>query len=397
VVPYFSSLIKDEGRDGDLKLAMMATVVLNLSGLMNGLLQLFLRSNTATTAFGPKIGRGWERNKHDIRIFGPNELAMHAQLMNPVTGPHSPPSSTRWTNSRSSLVSKEKDRAMSMESLTGAAYRSTKSFEMELDQMPSTPGPITSKAPIHGHGRKSSYSIFPSPKKEQPVSVYDITDLAPPPTIHYPGGSRHKRDSSVASSATVQIGLRLSHAPIPSQEDMNSLPLPATTYNAKSNLLALPSTTYKAAPPTSSFSTKLIAPLSPLRLQTSFPPATSQTRSTDRHTPPPVNTSGAQSPEDSPRGSPAVNKTLPPTPKFSFPAITKIRDSNTQLSPTVYSPEKKMQAPGLAALGGGPRSATLPQNQNNPLRANPLERTNSGRVVIPSKAAEPQRTKGDWI
>lgn len=399
IIPYFSTLIANNGMDGDLKLAMMATVVLNLSGLMNGLLQLFLRSNTATTAFGPKIGRGWERTKHDIRIFGPNELAMHAQLMNPVTGPQSPVDSERWTHSRSSLVKKEKSRALSMESLTGAPLTSAKSFEMELSEMPSTPKAVVDSSSPRGHTRKLSYSIFPSPKKETPVSVYDISDLAPPPSIHFPGGVRHKRDSSVASSATVQIGLRLSHAPTPSQEDIDNLPLPSTTYNAKSNsnTLALPSTIYKAAnPPTSTFSTKAAAPLSPLRLQTSFATApASPTRSASR--PAPVIPSDTKSPEQSPtRTSPSVNKTLPPTPKFSFPAIERLRDSNTQLSPAVYSPEKKFPAPGLGALGGGPRSATLPQ-QSNPLRANPLDRTNSGRIVVPSSTKPNQEAKRDWI
>lgn len=374
---------------------MMATVVLNLSGLMNGLLQLYLRTNTTSTAFGPKIGKGWESKKHEIRIFGPNELAMQAQLMNPVTGPQSPAS--EWTHSRSSLVGAEKSRA-SMNSMSSKPYQSTKSYETELEDMPSTYH--TGKS---AHTRTPSYSIFPSSKRDiQPTSVYDISDLEPPPNIRFSG--RHKRDSSVSSSGTFVIGLRLSQAP--------PYPLLAQTYDPKPSTLPAPPATYRYKPatlPISAFSSNtepLVQQVSPLRVQTNFnqnptPPA----RSINRPTPAPLDTSGngSSSREQSPTSeSPSVNKTLPPTPKYSFPAIEKLRTSTTQLSPTVYSlsptvysPEKKV-ATGLGSLGGGPRAATSPKN--NPLQANPLDRTNSGRVVMPSvKKTEQDRTSKDWI
>lgn len=398
VIPYFSSLLSSNGKNGDLELAMMATVVLNLSGLMNGLLQLFLRSNTATTAFGPKVGRGWERSRHEIRIFGLNELAMHAQLMNPVTGPRSPTKS-EWAHSRSSLVGKEKGPRISMESLTASPHQPKSPIETELESMPWTTQPAE-KQVLVAHAHKSSYSIFPNANKgPQPTSIYDISNLEPPPTVHLEVGSRHKRDSSVTSSATVQIGLRLSHAPTPSQEDLNNLPLSSTTNNAKLSMLALPATTYKVATlPISSFSAKAAPLSSPLRVKTDFATAplasipTPPARNANR--PSPVITNSMRSPEESPsQTSLAIHKNLPPTPKFSFPAIETVRDSNTHLSPAVYTPEKKAPAPGLGALGGGPRSATLTQ-QSNPLRANPLDRSNSGRVLLPVNA---QRTKRDWI
>jgi hypothetical protein len=399
VIPFFFSLIH---KGGDIKLSMMATVVLNLSGLMNGLLQLFLRSNTQTTSFGAKPKRSWDLGKHDVRIFGPNELAMHAQLMNPVTGPQTPGSdvASRWADSRASLVGVEKERAISMDSLT------KKTYVAEMSSMPPKQEPAVSSSISRGHAQKPSYSIFPCnqstpTKPPQTTSVYDISDLEPPPAIHFPDGPRHKRDSSVVSSATVQIGLRLSHAPRPSQEDINT---PSTTYKAKtaeSNTLALPSTTYKPASslPISKFSAAPVSPATvsapPLKVDTIAPALKSPSQSPQQ--PSLLNTNTARSPDQSPtRQAAAVNKTLPPTPKFVFPKVDNVQDSNTQLSPAVYAPERKITTPGVATLVGGPRSATVPPS--NPLRANPLgsqtvTRSNSGRA---QPATQPS-SKDAWI
>src|SRR5437763_1008408 len=108
-----------DGKQGDIKAAMMATVVLNLSGLMSGLLQLFLRSNTATTSFGPKNGRHPDRSKHQIRIWGPNELTFGDHLVDPVSGPRSPGSSRERSESRTSLVGVKK---ISLESLRSPPF-----------------------------------------------------------------------------------------------------------------------------------------------------------------------------------------------------------------------------------------------------------------------------------
>lgn len=243
------------------------------------------------------------------------------------------------------------------------------------------------------HVRQSSYSIFPSSKKEiQPTSVYGIGNLAPPPTIHFNENTRHKRNSSIDSSGTLQIGIRVSQAS----------PLPATTYNSTPNNIALPPTTYRYQPalplPTSSFATNPAAASSNLRVQTNFNQTPSPpVRSTNRPAPSPLDTSGTVFREEGPtRVSPSVNKTLPPTPKYSFPAIEKLRTSTTQLSPAVYSPDKKLAAPGLGSLGSGPRSVTSPRS--NPLRANPMDRTNSGSVIMPPMAkTKENRTSKDWI
>lgn len=408
---------------------MMATVVLNLSGLMSGLLQLFLRSNTATTSFGPKIGRSWDRGKHEIRMFGPNELAFTNHLNDPVSGPRTQKAEMEGrTDSRAGLIEAEKGSVISMESLQSPPFRSPKQYEREMSRLPTIPEPAsitTSPTATRMHVRnKPSYTLFPiesSPSKtrQEPTSIYDISDLIgdlePPPPIHYAGGARHKRDSSIASSATVQIGLRLSHAPSPSQDSIKVIPLPSTTYNAASTPAAdtnretcpaLLPTTYSATPkpkviPTSKFTPMPKPPPSPLALevQTNFPFASGPPARSPRR-PSPLNTDLSRSLSQTAQ----VNKTLPPTPKVVLPKLDTLkqqsRESNTKLSPAVYSPEKEKKIVAATNVARGPMSATLPTERENPLRSNPLGSPVSIPVRSNSSAARPLNTtqaKGDWI
>ncbi|KAG4415199.1 hypothetical protein IFR04_011658 [Cadophora malorum] len=405
VVPFFFSLID---KQGDIKLAMMATVVLNLSGLMSGLLQLFLRSNTATTSFAPKTaGKKWAQPRHEIRMFGPNELAMHAHLTNPVTGPRTTNDNRlSRSDSQASLIGLEKKRGISMDSLRSPPYGVAKRQEAEMSSnLPNMPEAATVCPAVQArsHARKPSYSLFPpegsSPTKagQQKDSVYDISELTAPPAIRFAGGARHRRDSSIASSATVQIGLRISHAPTPSQEDLDALPLPSTTYKAMSlkppapkspsstySASPLPSTTYSASKPSlpaSPSASKLTLPAVPLKVQTSF-----STSAGKKPMPSPLNTQITTSPQQSPA---SINKTLPPTPKAFLPQIEKVRESNTQLSPTVYS---------LSPTVYSPESKSTPaagKPNSNPLRANPPGSPMAGPVRQPT--SQQKRTKADWI
>jgi hypothetical protein len=368
----------------------MATVVLNLSGLLNGLLHLFLRSNTATTSFAPKnsSGRPWDRQKREIRIWGPNELAFDIQLTDPLSGPRTPAKLLDRTESRTNLVGPEKDRPISMESLRSSpATRSPMRYNAlqlhavgDMRQIPSVAealAELVAKSPKHTHVRKQSYSLFPtdpaSPEKlQQPnskpdlTSVYDVSDLQPPPSIF--GGSLrpqgHKRDSSIASSATVQIGLRISHAPSPSQEDAMALPFPPTSYNPNSTRPASP-----LRPETQNITQPSMQPLS----LTPGPP----------QRPRPLNTR-LMPPSTSPVRESCSNKTLPPTPKAATftPAVQRIAEPKTLLSLAVYSPEKKSPT----AIEP-PQPATIPKWK--PLDEGP-QRSNSNRPPV-------RRSEVDWI
>jgi hypothetical protein len=354
---------------------------------------------------------------------------MHNHLVDPVTGPRTQRELSSRATSRASLMGAEKGRSISMDSLNSSPTLnnpfSPKSFD-EIGDMPSRPGPAAGFKSSRGHSRAPSYSLFPpegsSPSKgQQPTSVYDISDLAPPPVVHYTGGPRHRRDSSIASSATVQIGLRISHAPSPSREDVSAMPLPSTTYKftatspTKAATSTLPSTSYAAAPlPSTTYASgstnpflpaaaRPAPPPSPLKNQTNVPSSASVTlppRSPRR--PSPLNTTAAKSPQPSPTHS-LINKTLPPTPKAFLPKLDTaqppllVRQSTTQLTPAVYSPQKKIKTSGLGEVRGAPMSATLPsslQAGRGPLGSplSPPKRSNSGRNPLSH-----QQTKADWI
>lgn len=108
--------------------------------------------------------------------------------------------------------------------------------------------PEPARAPS-GHAPKNSYSLFPGssnianakPPSLLPAAAYDPSAkettaspgmLKPPAPIH---GSRHRRESSLASHTTVQIGLRLSNVDdMPPQDggQVHSLECPYATAGA---------------------------------------------------------------------------------------------------------------------------------------------------------------------
>lgn len=206
---------------------MMAAVVLNLSGLLSGLLHLFLRSNTSSTSFGPKIGSAWDQRRHEIRIFGPNELTFYNPLLDPVPGPSSVDLGPhRQLKDLSREVSPfETD----IDGEKGFQYaKPTSNSDGLLDKNLT---PLAAKA-----FSPASYSLFPPQdfhNYSDSVPVHEIADLDLPRPI-FARNSRQIRNSSESSvtSATLQIGLRLSHVMTnPSDEyDDGAFLLPATTY-----------------------------------------------------------------------------------------------------------------------------------------------------------------------
>ncbi|KAG9240561.1 hypothetical protein BJ878DRAFT_281804 [Calycina marina] len=362
-IPYF---ISQTVGNGDLKADMIATVVLNLSGLMNGLLQLFLRSNTATSSFGSKNGRTWNIKKHQIRMFGPNELAFNNLMADPVSGPRGGiPVSTSQTN----LVGYEKEQVTNMESTRSPPFNRAPIKYNPLKYNPFTSnatafgqaatGPIYElpsdpvSSPQRGHEQKQSYHLFPNRpdgnSRQETTSVYDISDLLAPPDI-FGGKSRHRRDSSVVSSATVQIGLRLSNFVMaPSQADMNMLSLPSTAYNANSA---------RSTPP--------------LQIQTNVRPMSPQNAPQNFPFLPNLLNIGVKFPTPCEATSAIyIDKILPPTPvntnSYMSPPLTAIPRTSqqegeaasapVQLSPTVYSPSSS-KLPARSNLSREPPQIT---------------------------------------
>jgi hypothetical protein len=399
---------------------MMATVVLNLTGLMTGLVHLFLRSNSTSTSFRPRGMKDLHPGSDKpLRLWGPNELAFGGAMTQPVSGPRSP----NTIGSRSSLIGPEKAEELHP--------NSPYNYELKASPAMSFPArPETAVAsPSNGRARKQSYSIFPvetiSPTlttlTAQPTtnpasnfstqrtqndtaptsgsrvkdamsailfsrrdlasdSIYSTNDqslLAPPRPIFQ--GRGHNRDSSMASSATVQIGLRLSNMLGP------QIGHSAQSSSASNTFLA----------PTT-FGTQLKRPNSPdLRLQTNLAASPlaqtiykSSLASSSNYSPGGVRSPLTKAERD------ARMKTLPPVPRITSEArvrqvVQEEREQGLVLSPTVYSPVEsrkfapKIQSPMKRPSAGSPKisSPTIPLAQN------PLS---------PGKAS-PRASKLDWI
>lgn len=234
MIPYFFSIAFIDQRSGNsnaLTLSMIASVVANVSGLMTGGLYLFLKSNTLST-IGPRdkvTEYERRRQKYKIRRYDPdNEDSYDAQITNPVGGP----GSLRRMDSEASLVSDEKGeelgdpapgRPVSPQYNLGGPNPLRSNAVYPESEIPRAPEPARiSTTPTIGHMRKRSYSLFPNkaPSVKSftllPATTYSpnaketgANHLKPPPSMKNLI-SRHRRDSSLVSTATVQIGLRLS-------------------------------------------------------------------------------------------------------------------------------------------------------------------------------------------
>ncbi|KAK1989360.1 hypothetical protein LZ30DRAFT_576139 [Colletotrichum cereale] len=256
LIPFFFNLSFTEQRGATgqaLTLAMIASVVANVSGLMTGGLHLFLRSNTLST-IGPRQNEKWEseRNKlkAGIRVYSGGNDDYENHMMNPVGRAQS----LRRMDSTDSLVP-EKEEEARIESPSGSPTYASPLRSNAVWQPAPLRAPEPAQVPTYqipkAHARKRSYSLFPTEQQNNtksitllPAKTYapgamtldedDMMALQPPPRIH-PQGIRHRRDSSLASSATVQIGLRLSNV-----DDMPPLNSQYFQNNASVNSLNCP-------------------------------------------------------------------------------------------------------------------------------------------------------------
>lgn len=382
----------------------MATVVMNLSGLISGVLHLFLRANTATTSFAPKtVAKRWEHSKHNIRIFGPNELAIYAHLLNPITGPENrePERRASHRDSSAQLLVPEKERVSSIDYVRTPPYWSSKHPEPEISDLPVVPQPTKASGvwPVFTL-RQPSYSLFPtrngslSKDVQRNDSIYDISSLAPPPASGYKGDSWH-RDSY--DSATVQIGLRLSHHPMNLQDVPDTPLLPSKSSQGmtlKAPGFQQPSFP-SSAPGPAQFATmhydskhslrSPARPVTPLTLQTNFasscaadvsPVGKEDLASAD----PNYNVSPMSTPDSSTR-------MLLPAQRAVLPQIEKLRESNTQLSPAVYSPSSTVYSLSPTVYSPGKQLKSPGSPRPGP----------PGSPGASSKASPRQRSRKDWV
>lgn len=198
-------------------------MVANVSGLMTGGLHLFLRS-TALATIGPRGMDGKyedddrESFKRGIRRYTPEDGDDHKDPSEGDLRRMGTNDSLESANGKEGYEAGEKgyydEEANPLRS--HAVFPSTAAVVLQPPEPTQKPS---------NHAPKSSYSLFPGSSNISnakapsllPAAAYDpeakdttasSSMLKPPDPIH---GFRHRRDSSLASHTTVQIGLRLSN------------------------------------------------------------------------------------------------------------------------------------------------------------------------------------------
>ena len=386
-----SSTTANANNANALTLGMVASVVANVSGLMTGGLYLFLKSSTlATIAPKDKVGE-YENRKATYKItrYESSELDDPAELDGRMMHPVAASRTLRRMDSEASLISMEKDEeaydAKSIKSnrtkngrRSPDSVRSNKFVSVVASAlMPKAPEParIPPTPAAGSHVRKRSYSLFPRNPVASKASVVLLPSttyspasaLKPPPSMANLANMRHRRDSSLVSMATVQIGIRLS-----SVDDMPPLAQTkmATSDDKVVHTLDCPNVVKESTLQ------------SPKR-------AGAMASSTDTS----ALSSGAR--DASPTRAPAKEakmKVLPVVPKINsqVPKVEPAQDGFT-LSPAVYSPNTptKVKLPSPRGVGftmPAPKTAS----SSSPPRS-PPRRRGTGDTTPPATDAK------DWI
>ncbi|MCJ1433737.1 hypothetical protein MMC27_003102 [Xylographa pallens] len=199
----------------------MSDILLNLSGIFNAMLHLFLRTNSERIAIRSANAR-WSGNRA-LRLFGPNDLNLAAMISTPLlSGPEGSPTMQQHGEHD---VQTRNINAFWQPGLNGIPElpRFSTFVESPSTQLtdPNPPLPQTprlaspTKPPFQTLESKPRYSVFPTHASLRRLSWTTISALSDdgvvelPPPLFTP---RHRRDVSEESSEMVQIGLRISNA-----------------------------------------------------------------------------------------------------------------------------------------------------------------------------------------
>lgn len=211
-----------------LEVAMIASVVANLSGIMTGGLYLFLRSGARAVAeseAAKSLGiKDFERGEPDWKSHGAEKADIGRQ--SPVPEPYSPsvyPATLR--------APPEGRRTTSSSAFNGLlqSLRDTNGFFVP-HQSPTPPMPtleiptqpfreLPQDTPQSASFARGTVPNSPveyllpaatyTPGGQNIANPLERAEILMPPPLHLPGW--HNRESSLSSSGTVQIGLRLSN------------------------------------------------------------------------------------------------------------------------------------------------------------------------------------------
>lgn len=249
MLPFFYVItFKAQDEDASTELSMIASVASNLSGIITGGLYLFFRSNQKSV-IQPKDTANVENEafeKHLQRWGSRTSLISAPPILPEKSEKHqAPPSPSIYSDHSydddAHPYDDARDSGVAPSSVAPTPIiTKTESFPRleDVSSIPSVPSPSMMPSPLRPSSsrpitRRESYSLFPtkrpsflSPGGLLPATTYAPSTTAtpertaspvtpgawemlmPPPMIT---GEGHHRNSSLSSSGTVQIGLRISN------------------------------------------------------------------------------------------------------------------------------------------------------------------------------------------
>ncbi|KAH7152400.1 hypothetical protein B0J13DRAFT_262602 [Dactylonectria estremocensis] len=242
LIPFFFSVSFGQvDSDRTVKTSMVAAVVVNLSGLLTGSLYLFLRSSRTST-IGCSDWDGIENRTFEKGFWdgGSSNFDFGLQIAQPLAPPQN-----RRSDNGSTIILETPDMGRGLETPVSGGNIHVPSLGIicpptNLPQEPE-PAQVTTKLTLKAF-TKSWYNKLPGagdplmpksnfflptttyapPPPLEDVAMGSTDNLLAPPAIHEPGHLHHQRGSSMLSSATVQIGLRLSN--------VGDMPPPTSTF-----------------------------------------------------------------------------------------------------------------------------------------------------------------------
>ncbi|KAL9609744.1 MAG: hypothetical protein Q9167_005514 [Letrouitia subvulpina] len=243
VIPFYAQMLMD--KDG-LTTSQIAEVALNLLGITHLILHIFLRSNADKTAIYP-VEAIWP-GKRKLRLFGPSDLDMTMHIKSPVLyeekdekhwngmrkisrnagyekvrtpSPLPASKSTRqsrdWIFSSHDIASVDRNVQRKAKRNTPIVDDFTYAGSAKYVTFPSNPKLPATPSSTRKPSLQSRYSIFPTHASAGLRTSVSTTfsegddhsaELLPPLPLISP---THRREISDQTSATVEIGMRLSN------------------------------------------------------------------------------------------------------------------------------------------------------------------------------------------
>ena len=275
MLPFFYVItFKSQDEDASTELSMIASVASNLSGIVTGGLYLFFRSNQKSV-IQPKDVSTIENEAFEkyLQRWGSTTALFPAQpvLSEKAENSQQPPSPSIYSehsyDDDAHPYSNVRDSDIAPSSVAPTpTMAKTESFPgpENVPPIPNIPSPSMMPSPLRPSSsrpvtRGESYSLFPSqrsflsPAGLLPATTYTpattvtpartaspVTPgawemLMPPPRIN---GEGHQRNSSLSSSGTVQIGLRISNMNDAQRFKSGQLDTPRQSSRLKSGLSA---------------------------------------------------------------------------------------------------------------------------------------------------------------